>query len=248
MREGVTYQFKMNIKLEQLIEKGYITRDWAYGAEKAFLYFYDTIVPILRAHTGLTYPEDTTKFFEALKLCPFNTTKVVILGQDPYHDGSAIGIAFDAKISKKIPPSLRNILAEIKSDTGESPDNKNTYLEHLPPQGVLLINTAFSVKAGTPASHAEIWKPFTELLLEAIITKPNIIWVLWGKHAQSFIPQITNPTHKIIKGGHPSPLSVRAFKGKKYFSAVNNILSDLNLETINWGSIKINQQENTDQD
>lgn len=141
----------------------------------------------------------------------------------PYHDGSSVGTAFDNVITKKPSPSLRNIIRECQSDEGFT-KGETTYLENWINQGVLLMNTAFTVEEGMAGSHIEIWRDFTVGVIKRLQEKDNIVWVLWGRHAQMHKPLITNTTHHIIEGAHPSPFSASKFFGGKYFSKINEKL------------------------
>lgn len=207
-------------------------KSWTENS-KSFSLIKEHILPQLKDKTF--YPS-TENILRAFKECPYDNLKVVILGQDPYHDGSAVGIAFDNYIQqKKTSPSLRNILIEMEKDVGYSWDGEASALGHLPEQGVLLLNTALTVSPSKPASHTELWKPFTEQLITDLQQKDNIIWILWGKHAQGYKHLITNPTHKFIESAHPSPLSAsRGFFGSKPFSKCNALLKDLGLSPIKW--------------
>lgn len=184
---------------------------------------------------GESYPSKEN-VFRAFTL-PLEEVKVVILGQDPYHDGSATGLAFDNKIGSKISPSLRNILSEVYDDMGCTVQfNSNSWLEHWHAQGVLLLNTALTVEPGKPGSHVEHWRNFTLDVIEQLSTKSDLIWILWGTHAQSFKPFI-NRDHFVIESGHPSPLARGAkvpFKGSKPFSRANQILTELGKTPIVW--------------
>lgn len=212
-------------------------------------YFKETTSPYLSKEKlkHRVFPEASLTF-RAFKECPFDQTNIVILGQDPYHDfGSATGLCFDNKFgAAKISPSLRNLLNEMAFDSGSYSDDldlvekSGSYLGHLPKQGVLLLNTALTVAEQSPASHLNIWAPFTQKVIEALNKKEKLIWILWGAKAQAFIPQI-NPKHYKILSSHPSPLSATKecgntppFKGSKPFSAANIILEKLNLPLVNW--------------
>jgi uracil-DNA glycosylase len=148
----------------------------------------------------------------------------------PYHNpGSATGLAFDNPKSQKPSPSLRNILNELERDTGapsKALSNATSYLEHLPSQGVLLLNTALSVERENPGSHVDMWRPFTEELVCQINARlSHVVWVLWGEKAKKYKKSITNPTHKIVEGAHPSPFSAHSgFFGGKFFTTVNTHL------------------------
>lgn len=146
-------------------------------------------------------------------------------------------VAFDNYIQqKKTSPSLRNILTELKNDVGKSEcSGEGSVLGHLPQQGILLLNTALTVKPAYPGSHAEMWKPFTEQLITDLQVKDKIIWILWGKHAQSFKSLITNETHKTIESAHPSPFSAnKGFFGSKPFSKCNEYLNEWGILPIKW--------------
>lgn len=214
--------------------KGLVGESWIWPLGKAFDYFKDTIVPELEENDNDIYPSQHN-VFRAFKEVPFDCVRVIILGQDPYHNpGSATGLAFDNPKTQKPSPSLRNILKEIQDDLSEASladTNVSSYLEHLPSQGVLLLNTALTVEKGKPGSHLQLWRPFTyELIFQCNARMSNVVWVLWGDKAQKYRKLITNPTHKIVVGAHPSPFSYKKFKGGKYFSEINNSLTT----TIKW--------------
>lgn len=170
--------------------------------------------------------------FKAFRTTPFNEVKVVILGQDPYHDpGRFNGYAFGNNIveGKPLSPSLRSIMKEVERTHGALPDPS---LEAWAQQGVLLINTAHTVRAGDPGSHLKLWQPFTSAVIAALNDKDNVVWMLWGGKAQAFEPQILNETHHILKAGHPSPLNrANPFVGSDIFKRCDDILGD---DKINW--------------
>lgn len=200
---------------------------WVFPLGKAFDVLKQYIIPILEeeSKTKKIYPLPHT-IFRAFKEVAFEDVRVVILGMDPYHDGSATGIAFDNPKDKKVSPSLRNILKEIEEDTGKPSMghmNASSYLEHLPSQGVLLLNAALTVEEKKPESHLKLWEDFTRETIEAINKKPKIIWLLWGKKAQKFKKYI-NTNHIIVESAHPSPFSYKLFKGCKCFTKVNDYL------------------------
>ena len=173
--------------------------------------------------------------FKAFKETPLETVRVVILGQDPYHDGSATGLAFaNAKIS--LSPSLRNIMKEVKRDIyNDAPNFKfDSSLESWAKQGVLLLNTALSVRYRDAGSHMQSWMPFTNYVLGVLGKQsPNIIYLLWGKHASNFKHMIKS--NYILEAGHPSPLNTSTpFVGCGHFSKVNEILKELNEAPIIW--------------
>ena len=173
-------------------------------------------------------------FFRAFDLCELNKVKVVIIGQDPYHTpGVPNGLAFSVNKNQKLPPSLINIFRELESDL----DVKN-YIGDLSAwsrQGVLLLNTCLSVCAGLPASHSNIgWENFTNAAIEEIQKKKNIVFLLWGKHAQQKKAFIREDNF-ILEAAHPSPLSANnGFFGCNHFSKTNNLLTSLGSDPIDW--------------
>ena len=173
-------------------------------------------------------------FFRAFDLCELNKVKVVIIGQDPYHTpGVPNGLAFSVNKNQKLPPSLINIFRELESDLGVK--NYIGDLSAWSRQGVLLLNTCLSVCAGLPASHANIgWENFTNAAIKEIQKKKNIIFLLWGKHAQqkkAFIQE----DNFILEAAHPSPLSANnGFFGCNHFSKTNNLLTSLGSDPIDW--------------
>lgn len=186
--------------------------------------------------TYTVYP-DMYDIFNALKSVSYEDVKVVILGQDPYHGpGQAHGYAFSVQKGVKIPPSLVNIYKEMHEDIKTYiPNNGN--LEKWAKQGVLLLNTSLTVRAHQANSHQKFgW----EILTDHIIKKLNerekpIVFILWGRNAQSKEMLITNPNHLILKSTHPSPLSAhRGFFGSKPFSKTNNFLKSIGQEPIDW--------------
>ena len=173
-------------------------------------------------------------FFRAFDLCELNNVRVVIIGQDPYHTpGVPNGLAFSVNKNQKLPPSLINIFRELESDLGVK--NYIGDLSAWSRQGVLLLNTCLSVCAGLPASHSNIgWENFTNAAIEEIQKKKNIIFLLWGKHAQqkkAFIQE----DNFILEAAHPSPLSANnGFFGCNHFSKTNNLLTSLGSDPIDW--------------
>ena len=176
------------------------------------------------------------QIFRALELTPFDEVKVVILGQDPYHnDFQANGLCFSVSDMVPAPPSLKNIYKELESDLNIK---KNTNdLTSWALQGVLLLNTTLTVKAHEANSHKDLgWEQFTDFIIKEISThKENIVFVLWGAYAQKKSQLIDSQKHLIIKTAHPSPLSAhRGFLGSKPFSKINNYLSKHQKAIINW--------------
>lgn len=182
------------------------------------------------------FPEEKN-VFNALELTPFESVKVVILGQDPYHGfGQAHGLSFSVQKGIPLPPSLRNIYKELQKDIGgELPTEGD--LSHWAKQGVLLLNTVLTVEEGNANSHKGMgWERLTNRLIESLNgLKHPVIFILWGKPAQDKEKLITNPNHVILKAPHPSPLSAyRGFFGSKPFSKVNDILIQQGQTPIRW--------------
>ncbi len=183
----------------------------------------------------ICYPSKEN-IYNALKLTPLDKIKVVILGQDPYHEpNQAHGLAFSV-LCDKLPPSLKNIYKEMKSDLGMDV-NQDGNLEYLARQGVLLLNTTLTVREGKALSHyGKGWETFTDNIIKEIDKSNNpIVFILWGNNARSKKKLLTNPNHLIIESAHPSPLSAyHGFFGSKPFSKTNQFLKDNNLEEIKW--------------
>jgi uracil-DNA glycosylase len=177
------------------------------------------------------------QIFAAMDTCPFDHVKVVILGQDPYHDiGQANGLCFSVNPGIPMPPSLLNIFKEVHDDIG-APMPTNGDLTRWAKQGVLLLNTSLTVEAHRPASHSD--KGWEELTDEAIIklsaNREHIVFILWGAHAQRKAPLIDTSKHLILKAPHPSPLSAyRGFFGCRHFSQANAYLISHNQTPIEW--------------
>ena len=182
------------------------------------------------------FPEEKN-VFNALELTPFESVKVVILGQDPYHGfGQAHGLSFSVQKGIPLPPSLKNIYKELQEDIGgELPTEGD--LSHWAKQGVLLLNTVLTVEEGNANSHKGMgWERLTNRLIESLNElKHPVIFILWGKPAQDKEKLITNSNHVILKAPHPSPLSAyRGFFGSKPFSKVNDILIQQGQTPIRW--------------
>jgi uracil-DNA glycosylase len=182
------------------------------------------------------FPEEKN-VFNALELTPFESVKVVILGQDPYHGfGQAHGLSFSVQKGIPLPPSLKNIYKELQEDIGgEVPIEGD--LSHWAKQGVLLLNTVLTVEEGNANSHkGKGWERLTNRLIESLNElKHPVIFILWGKPAQDKEKLIINPNHVILKAPHPSPLSAyRGFFGSKPFSRVNDILIQQGQTPIRW--------------
>ncbi len=185
---------------------------------------------------GRVFPEkqDVLKAFE---LTPLGRVKVVILGQDPYHnDGQAHGLSFSVEKGVEIPPSLANIYEELHNDLGcYIPDNG--YLVKWAEQGVLLLNTVLTVRAYSANSHRGIgWENFTDAAIRAVnAVDRSVVFMLWGRPAGEKAALLDNPRHLVLKAPHPSPLSAyRGFFGCRHFSQANNFLIKNGQSPIDW--------------
>lgn len=186
--------------------------------------------------TKTIYP-NMYDIFNALHFTDYDNVKVVILGQDPYHGpNQAHGLSFSVKPGVTTPPSLRNIYKELQSDLGCYIPN-NGYLKKWTDQGVLLLNTVLTVRAGEANSHKNKgWEIFTDKIISKLNERKDpIVFILWGNNAISKKKLITNPQHYIIQSVHPSPLSAtRGFFGSKPFSKTNDFLKSINKTEIDW--------------
>ena len=175
--------------------------------------------------------------FNAFSFTPLSNVKAVILGQDPYHnDGQAHGLCFSVKPDVDIPPSLVNIYNELHDDLGCYIPNHG-YLKKWADQGVLLLNTVLTVRAHQANSHRGIgWEEFTDAAIRILNEQERpIVFILWGRPAQTKKAMLTNPNHLILEAPHPSPLSAyRGFFGSRPFSQTNNLLKSHGIEPIDW--------------
>jgi uracil-DNA glycosylase len=199
-------------------------------------YFENLWNKVKSEYSSATVFPPKSQIFRALELTPFGEVKVVIIGQDPYHnDNQANGLSFSVAEDVSAPPSLKNIFTELKSDLGIERQKKD--LEDWAKQGVLLLNSSLTVRAHSPNSHKDLgWDRFTNFIIEEISDeKENVVFVLWGAFAQKKEELIDSSKHFIIKSAHPSPFSVhRGFYGSKPFSKVNNFLKSKNIKPISW--------------
>lgn len=189
--------------------------------------------------TKTIYPKQEN-LYRAFALTPYEKVKVVILGQDPYHQpNQASGLAFSINPNCKIPPSLRNIYQELKTDLNIVTPSHGC-LDEWAKQGVLLINTIYTVEDSHPLSHqGQGWETFTKEVFQALsLKKEAIVYVLWGKKAQAYEKYIHNANCLIIKSNHPSPLSAyRGFFNSKPFSKINAYLAKEKITEIDWSLI-----------
>ncbi|WP_271273285.1 uracil-DNA glycosylase [Aliamphritea hakodatensis] len=182
------------------------------------------------------YPQ-TADWLQALQSTPLNAVKVVILGQDPYHQpGQAHGLSFSVQPGVKVPPSLRNMYKELATDL-QLPEPDHGFLQHWAEQGVLLLNTVLTVEYNKAGSHQKKgWEPFTDRIIETVNSQcDGVVFVLWGSHAQKKAAMIDSTRHRILESVHPSPLSAfRGFFGSRPFSQINEYLEASGRTPVEW--------------
>ena len=216
-----------------------IDNDWLGPLRPEFgkPYYRKLFETVKREYTTRTVYPDSEDIFNAFHLTPLHEVKVVILGQDPYHEpGQAHGLSFSVKTSVEIPPSLVNIYQELHDDLGCRIPN-NGYLYKWAKQGVLLLNTVLTVRAHQANSHRGIgWEEFTDAAIRILDKEDRpIVFMLWGRPAQAKQPMLTNPRHLVLTAPHPSPLSAyRGFFGCRHFSRANQFLMEHGAEPIDW--------------
>lgn len=217
-----------------------LENDWAAALADEFRKpYYRQLYQFVREEyeSRRVYPP-SDEIFNAMHFTPLGEVKVLILGQDPYHnEHQAHGLSFSVPADQPdIPPSLQNIYKELSDDLGcYVPDNG--YLKKWADQGVLLLNTVLTVRAHQANSHqGHGWEKFTDAIISAVNAQERpIVYMLWGRPAQSKIPMLTNPKHLILKAPHPSPLSAyRGFFGCRHFSQANEFLSEHGSTPIDW--------------
>lgn len=219
--------------------KQILKNDWAPLLDEEFSkpYYLQLREFLKREYTQQTVYPDMYDIFNALHFTGFGQVKVVILGQDPYHGpNQAHGLSFSVQPGISQPPSLRNIFKELQDDLGCAIPNHG-YLGSWTEQGVLLLNTVLTVRAGQAHSHKGMgWEIFTNRVIESLNQKENpVVYILWGAAAQRKQELIDTSKHYVVKSPHPSPLSAhRGFFGSRPFSKTNRILKQIGLEEINW--------------
>lgn len=222
-----------------------IDNDWLPVLEPEFRKpYYAQLYRFVRQeyHEHVIYPP-SEDIFNAFHLTPLHKVKVLILGQDPYHgEHQAHGLCFSVQESQpEIPPSLVNIYKELQDDLGCKIPN-NGCLTKWADQGVLLLNTVLTVRAHQANSHqGRGWEQFTDAVIRAVNEQDRpIVYMLWGRPAQSKIPMLTNPKHLVLTAPHPSPLSAyRGFFGCRHFSKANQFLSEHGVEPVDWQILDI---------
>lgn len=200
--------------------------------------YFEQLIQFVKAEyaQGTCYPPGAL-IFNAFNLCPLSQVKVVLIGQDPYHEpGQAHGLCFSVNDGVPFPPSLRNIFAEIQTDLGK-PIPTSGNLTRWAQQGVLLLNATLTVRAHAAASHQRRgWETFTDAVISTISAeREHVVFILWGSYAQSKAPLIDATRHCILRSAHPSPLSAhRGFFGNHHFSICNQYLQQHQIQPINW--------------
>ncbi|MBE5937650.1 MAG: uracil-DNA glycosylase [Lachnospiraceae bacterium] len=218
---------------------GAITNDWldAISEEFSKSYYRELYNFVKDEYSRYVIYPPSDDIFNAFHFTPLSNVKVVILGQDPYHGpGQAHGLCFSVKKNIDIPPSLVNIYKELNSDLGCYIPN-NGYLEKWAKQGVLMLNTVLTVRAGVANSHQNKgWELFTDAAINAVnsLDRP-VVYMLWGRPARTKAKMLNNPRHLILESAHPSPLSAyKGFFGTKQFSRANEFLTANGIEPIDW--------------
>ncbi len=216
-----------------------IESSWREALEEEFKKpYFDEIKAYLQneIEQGHTVYPPGPKIFRAFELTPIDKVKVVIIGQDPYHNpGEAMGLCFSVPQGIRVPPSLRNVYKELSTDTGfVIPDHGD--LTSWGEQGIFLLNAMLTVRHKSAGSHKAIgWQQFTDAVIKTISDKKEgIIFLLWGKFAQSKLPLINQLKHHVLIAAHPSPLARNAFFNCKHFSKTNELLDKMGSESINW--------------
>ncbi len=193
----------------------------------------------------IIYPK-TSDWFHALETTPLDKVKVVILGQDPYHQaGQAHGLCFSVQAGVKVPPSLTNIYKELQTDLGITPANHG-YLESWAKQGVLLLNAVLTVEDSHANAHqGQGWEIFTDKIISVVNAQcEHVVFMLWGSYAQKKAVMIDETRHLVLKAPHPSPLSAyRGFFGCRHFSQANSYLTAQGRQAIEWTLPNVSYQQ-----
>lgn len=220
----------MNVKIEQ---------SWKNVLNQEFdtSYFQQLTTFIKEEYSTHNIFPPSNKIFNAFNHCTFDNTKVVIIGQDPYHGSNqANGLCFSVSDDIKLPPSLKNIFKEIEDDLNlPIPESGN--LERWASQGVLLLNATLTVRESSPGSHQKKgWETFTDAVIKTLSDKKeHLVFLLWGAYAQKKGELIDRAKHHVLQSAHPSPFSVhRGFYGNKHFSKTNAYLTSLGFTPIQW--------------
>lgn len=216
-----------------------ISNDWLPVLQEEFKKdYYKKLYSFVKSEYDTTtiYPP-AEDIFNALHLTPLEDVKVLILGQDPYiNEHQAHGLCFSVQPGEDIPPSLKNIYEELRTDMNCKVPN-NGYLEKWAKQGVLLLNTVLTVRAHQANSHqGKGWENFTDAIIRSVNAKDSpVVYMLWGRPAQNKMSMLNNPKHLVLTAPHPSPLSAyRGFFGCKHFSKANEFLVNNGISPIDW--------------
>lgn len=219
------------------METGTLTWTQLLGPEKDKPYFKEVLRFVAQRRRLTQVFPPPAQVFEAIRLCPLERIKAVVVGQDPYHGpGQAHGLSFSVQPGVKPPPSLLNIFTELQNDLG-IPPARHGYLKHWAEQGVLLLNSVLTVERSKPKSHADKgWERFTDTVIEMIDRHcPGTVFLLWGSPAQRKGARINSRDHLVLKAPHPSPYSAdRGFFGCRHFSRCNRYLVDSGRDPIDW--------------
>ena len=216
-----------------------ISNDWLPAMQGEFgqPYYKELFRFVKEEYANYVVYPPADDIFNAFHLTPLSKVKVVILGQDPYHnEGQAHGLCFSVQPGTEIPPSLQNIYQELRDDLGCTIPNHG-FLEKWAKQGVLMLNTVLTVRAHQANSHqGRGWERFTDAVIQAVNQKDApVVFLLWGRPAQQKRAVLTNPKHLVLEAPHPSPLSAyRGFFGCRHFSKANEFLKKNGVEPIDW--------------
>lgn len=216
-----------------------LPKDWhaALSAEFQKTYWAKLESFVAEEYDSATVYPPKTEIFSAFQETPFDSVKLLLLGQDPYHGaGQGHGLSFSVRPGVALPPSLRNIYKELESDLGIKA-GKNGYLLPWAKQGVLLLNAVLTVREATPGSHAKKgWEKFSDAVISALNARSEgLVFLLWGGYARKKASLIDGTKHRVIESAHPSPLSANAgFFGSQPFSKVNSALEELGRKPIDW--------------
>ena len=222
-----------------MLGNGIVTTDWNPILRSEFdeTYWKELQVFVAEERRRHTVYPPHEQVFAALHLTPYADTRVLILGQDPYHGPrQAHGLCFSVQHGVGIPPSLANIHSELRTDLGIEPPGHGN-LEAWAHQGVLLLNATLTVRAGQAASHqGKGWETFTDQVIRAVNAKSErVVFVLWGSSARKKTPLIDTTRHTIVESPHPSPLSAHnGFFGSRPFSRANAALAEAGVEPVDW--------------
>lgn len=216
-----------------------ISKSWLniLKSETEKSYFKDLQAKLNVEYNNYTIYPKMENIFASINYVPFDKVKVVIIGQDPYHEpNQAMGLSFAVPDGEKLPPSLQNIFKEIESDL-QIKCNPSGDLRRWAVQGVLLLNTVLTVRRGVANSHkGKGWENFTKAVIEKVNEKDEpVVFILWGNNAKSFLPILNTKKHFVLSSAHPSPLSAyNGFFGCKHFSKANKFLQDNGKTPIDW--------------